>query len=204
METATSLLDLGPLGFSHVTEKFSLMERLHHPWCQTGQTLTYILPQQMIRMVHPLQLVRPLQMVHMAVPRQLTDVPRVPNRPGYVSPREIVPLPKCSPRTQTKRKHVKTAIITDTPEKQAIEKAYKESQKKPAEKKQNGKEKGKPKKKAPKKKIVVSSSEESDVPVPLDDVSDEESSEDERSDPGNTDLSVGDFVIVNFATVAYS
>ena len=69
---------------------------------------------------------------------------------------------------------MKTAIITDTPEKQAIEKAHKESQKKPAEKKQNGKEKGKPKKKAPKKKIVVSSSEEGDVPVPLDDVSDGE------------------------------
>ncbi len=31
-------------------------------------------------------------------------------------------------------------------------------------------------------------------------MSDEESSEDERSDQENTDLSVGDFVIVNFAT----
>ncbi|KAI4822668.1 hypothetical protein KUCAC02_008200 [Chaenocephalus aceratus] len=39
-----------------------------------------------------------------------------------------------------------------------------------------------------------SSSEESDVPVPLDD------DEDETSDPGNTDLNVGDFVLVNFAT----
>ncbi|XP_030237339.1 uncharacterized protein LOC115561433 isoform X2 [Gadus morhua] len=70
------------MGFSHITETFSLMERLHHPWCQTGQTLSCSLPLQMIRMVHPLQLVHPLQMVHMAVPRQLTDVPRVPNRPG--------------------------------------------------------------------------------------------------------------------------
>ena len=77
---------------------------------------------------------------------------------------------------------------------------YKERQKKLAGKKQNSKEKGKPKKKATKKKIVVSSSEECDVPVPLDNVSDEESSEDERNDPGNTDLSVGDFAIVNFAT----
>ncbi|KAK9523099.1 hypothetical protein VZT92_019523 [Zoarces viviparus] len=41
---------------------------------------------------------------------------------------------------------------------------------------------------------------QSDVPVPLDDEFDKESSEDERSDPGNTDLSVGDFVLVNFAT----
>ena len=68
-------------------------------------------------------------------------------------------------------------------------------QKKLAGKKQNSKEKGKPK-----KKIIDSGSEESVVPVPLDDEFDKESSEDERSDPGNTDLSVGDFVLVNFAT----
>ncbi|KAK9977146.1 hypothetical protein ABG768_018967 [Culter alburnus] len=130
-----------------------------------------------------------------------SDVPCVPSQPGYVSPREILPFPKCPPRRQIKRKRVKTAILTDTPEKQAIEKAYKERQKKLAGKKQkNIKEKGKPKKKATKKKIIFSSSEESDVPVSIDSVSDEESSEDERSDPGNTDLSVGDFVIVNFAT----
>ncbi|KAK1893751.1 Tigger transposable element-derived protein 6 [Dissostichus eleginoides] len=120
----------------------------------------------------------------------------VPSRPGYVSPREILPLPKCPPRAQTKRKRVKTAILTDTPEKQAIEKTNEERQKKLAGKKQNSKEKGKLKKKAPKRKIIDSSSEESDVPVPLDD----ESPEDERSDPGNTDLNVGDFVLVNFAT----
>ncbi|ROI36434.1 hypothetical protein DPX16_11375 [Anabarilius grahami] len=56
------------------------------------------------------------------------DVPRVPSPPGYVSPREILPFPKCPPRRQTKQKRVKTAILTDTPEKQAIEKAYKERQ----------------------------------------------------------------------------
>ncbi len=54
-----------------------------------------------------------------------SDVPRVPSQPGYVSPREILPLPKCPPRTQTKRKRVKTAILTDTPEKQAIERLIK-------------------------------------------------------------------------------
>ena len=128
-----------------------------------------------------------------------SDVPRVPCRPGYVSPRKILPLPKCPPRAQNKRKRVKTAILTDTPEKETIEKAYEERQKKLAGKKQNSKEKGKPKKKAPKKKIIDSSSEESDVPVPFDEF-DKESSEDERSDHGNTDLSVGDFVLVNFAT----
>ena len=77
---------------------------------------------------------------------------------------------------------------------------YEERQKKLAGKKQNSKEKGKPKKKAPKKKIIDSGSEESVVPVPLDDEFDKESSEDERSDPGNTDPPVGDFVLVNFAT----
>ena len=109
-----------------------------------------------------------------------------------------MPLPKCPPRAQTKRKRVKTAILTDTPEKKIIEKAYEERQQKLAGKKQNSKEKGKPKKKAPKKKIIIdSSSEDGDLPVPLED--DIESSEDE-SDPGNTHLSVGDLVIVNFAT----
>src|SRR4029434_11005940 len=129
-----------------------------------------------------------------------SDVPCVPSRSGYVSPREVLPLPKCPPRAQTKRKRVKTAILTDTPERQTIEKAYEERQKKLAGKKQNRKEKAKPKKKAPKKKIIDSGSEESVVPVPLDDEFDKESSEDERSDPGNTDLSVGDVVLVNFAT----
>ena len=104
-----------------------------------------------------------------------------------------------SPQSTNQRKRVKTAILTDNPEKETIEKAYEERQKKLAGKKQNSKEKGKPKKKAPKKKIIDSSSEESDVPVPFDEF-DKESSEDERSDHGNTDLSVGDFVLVNFAT----
>lgn len=92
---------------------------------------------------------------------------------------------------------MKTSILTDTPEKQTIEKAYEERQKKLAQKKKNSKEKGQLKKKAPKRKIIDSSSEESDVPVPLDD---DESSEDERSDHEDTDLNVGDFVLVNFAT----
>ncbi|KAI4882483.1 hypothetical protein NFI96_001793 [Prochilodus magdalenae] len=87
--------------------------------------------------------------------------------------------------------------LPDTPEKQTIEKAYEERQKKLAQKKKNSKEKGQLKKKAPKRKIIDSSSEESDVPVPLDD---DESSEDERSDHEDTDLNVGDFVLVNFAT----
>ncbi len=53
-----------------------------------------------------------------------SNVPCDSSQPGYVSPPEILPLPKCPPRKQTKRKRVKTAILTDIPEKQAIEKAH--------------------------------------------------------------------------------
>ncbi|XP_031729111.1 uncharacterized protein LOC116397635 [Anarrhichthys ocellatus] len=84
-----------------------------------------------------------------------SDVPRVPSRPGYVSPCEILPLPKCPPRAQTKRKRVKTAILTDTPEKQTIEKAYEERQKKLAGKKQNSKKRENRKRKHPKRKSYI-------------------------------------------------
>ncbi len=78
-------------GIFPYNREISLMKRLHHPWCQTGQTLSCSLPLQMIRMVHPLQmihlqmnhpqqimhslmLIHPLRMVHMDVPRQLTQM----------------------------------------------------------------------------------------------------------------------------------
>lgn len=139
-----------------------------------------------------------------AIPSSSSDtiVPRGPGQPGYVSPREILPAPKCPPRVQTNRKRVKSAILTDTPEKLAIEKAYEERQKKMAGKTQNAKKKGQPKKKAPKKRARESSSEESDVPdaIPFDDESLAQDSSEEERDEGTTDLSVGDFVVVNFAT----
>ncbi|KAJ8343529.1 hypothetical protein SKAU_G00308580 [Synaphobranchus kaupii] len=79
------------------TEIFSLRKRLHHPWCQTGQTLSCSLhplfhPLQMIQMVHSLQmihllqmnhllqmihslmLIHPLRVVQMDVPHQLTQM----------------------------------------------------------------------------------------------------------------------------------
>ncbi|CAM4691905.1 unnamed protein product [Leuciscus chuanchicus] len=96
--------------------------------------------------------------------------------PGYVSPTAILPLPKSQqPRAQTKRKQGKQLT--------------------------NIKEQGKSKKKQTKKKTpVYSSYEESDVPIPLDDTSKCESSQDESSEPDISDLSVGAFIIVNFAT----
>lgn len=122
------------------------------------------------------------------------DTDMSPSHPAHVSPDEILPLPRNPhPRAKTKRKRVKTRVLTDTPEKQAIERAYEERKNK-----LQGRSK-KLKKKQTKKKIMVSSgSEESDVPIPFDDMSDYESSEDETSEPSTRDLLVGDFVIVKF------
>ncbi|CAL8340117.1 unnamed protein product [Boreogadus saida] len=52
----------------------------------------------------------------------------------------------------------------------------------------------------PKKKVVVySSSEESDISIPLNDTTDESSDGQNNDDDGDKDLSAGDFVIVSFA-----
>ncbi|GAA6092229.1 uncharacterized protein zgc:113274 [Tachysurus ichikawai] len=100
------------------------------------------------------------------------------------------------------RKRVKTRILTDTPEKQAIETEHEKRKNKLKGKQVTSiKEQEKSKKKQTKKKtLVYSSSEESDVPIPLDDTSECESSQDESSEPDISYLSVGDFIIVNFAT----
>uniref|UniRef100_A0AAZ1XKP8 HTH psq-type domain-containing protein n=1 Tax=Oreochromis aureus TaxID=47969 RepID=A0AAZ1XKP8_OREAU len=56
----------------------------------------------------------------------------------------------------------------------------------------------------PRQKLQESSSEESDVPIPFEDTSEYESSSDERSEPDVSDLVVGDFVIVRFASKSRS
>lgn len=122
-----------------------------------------------------------------------SDTDSHPNHTGYVSPTEILPLPKIQqPRKQTNRKRVRTKIPTDTLEKQAIE---------------QGKLKRKQTKQtncsicSTNKPITAySSSKESNVPIPFDDTSEPESSNDERSESDISDLLVGDFVIVNFAS----
>ena len=59
-----------------------------------------------------------------------SDTNSHPNHAGYVSPTEILPLPKSQqPRKQTNRKRVKKRILTDTPEKQAIGRAHEERKK---------------------------------------------------------------------------
>ncbi|XP_026019298.1 uncharacterized protein LOC113019676 [Astatotilapia calliptera] len=130
-----------------------------------------------------------------------------PNHARYVSPTDILPLPKSQqPRKQTNRKRVKTRILTDTPEKQAIERAHEEKTNKLKGKKEIiHKKQGMWKRKQTQTKIAVeSSSEESDVPIPFEDTSEYESSSDERSEPDVSDLVVGDFVIVRFASKSRS
>lgn len=52
----------------------------------------------------------------------------------------------------------------------------------------------------PKKKVAVySSSEESDISIPLNDTTDYDSSDVQNDDDGDKDVSAGDFVIVSFA-----
>lgn len=82
-----------------------------------------------------------------------------------------------------KRQRVKSRILTDTPENQAIEMAHEERKhKQQGKKKSNIKDKVKLMKKQTKKKITVySSSDESNVPIPLDDISEYESSKDDSS-----------------------
>ena len=67
-----------------------------------------------------------------------SDTDSHPNHAGYVSPTEILPLPKSQqPRKRTNKKCVKTRILTDTPEKQAIRRSHEERKNK--QKRQNRK-----------------------------------------------------------------
>ena len=84
-----------------------------------------------------------------------------------------------------------------------LEKTHSRKKKQAEMKKRSGNKKGglkgsKPTK--PKNKVLSSSSEESDFPIPLSDATDNESSDVQRDeDDGDKDLSAGDFVIVKFA-----
>ena len=91
-------------------------------------------------------------------------------------------------------KCVKTIILKETPEKRTIERTHEE--KKKIRKKGTYQEKFKLTKR---KVIVYSSSEESNVPIPLADT-ESESSEDDSHEPMISALSVDNFVVVHFAT----
>ena len=84
-----------------------------------------------------------------------------------------------------------------------LEKTHSREKKQAEKKKRSGNEKGglngsKPTK--PKKKVLSSSSEEGDFPIPLSDATDYESSDVQiDEDDGDKNISAGDFVIVKFA-----
>ncbi|GAA6102672.1 uncharacterized protein LOC119495270 isoform X1 [Tachysurus ichikawai] len=173
------------------------MQSLNHPCCQTDKTLMCCL---LLKKINPWLQPPPLLSCLHRHNSSTCGTDSFFTSPGYVSPTEILPFPKSQqPRAKTKRKRVKTRILTDTPENQAIEMEHKKRKNKLKGKQVTSiKEQGKSKKKQTKKKtLMYSSSEESDVPIPLDDTSE---CEDESSEPDISDLSDGDFIIVNFAT----
>ena len=106
---------------------------------------------------------------------------------------------KAANQTKTKKKMAMYSSGDEAED--GLEKTHREKER--AEKKQrSGNKKGalkgsKPTK--PKKKVLSSSSEESDLPIPLSDGTDYESSDVQSDDDdGDKDLSAGDFVIVKF------
>ena len=107
----------------------------------------------------------------------------------YVSPQDVLPLPKAPPRKNSNRRRGKTRIYTDTPVREEIEKRELEKN----AKKSNATNKAKralfgKRKKAP-APIASSSSEEDDIEY--DDESDSVSLSEETIEP-----SLGDYVIV--------
>ncbi len=110
-----------------------------------------------------------------------------------MSPKVILLLPKATAiRPRMTRKKVKTRIVTD---KRAEKLKINENKKRGALKVSKST-------KRKKKVTVYSSSEESDISIPLNNTTDYESSDvqnDDDDDDGDKDLSAGDFVIVSFA-----
>ncbi|KAJ4944936.1 hypothetical protein JOQ06_013475 [Pogonophryne albipinna] len=115
---------------------------------------------------------------------------------------------KAANQTKTKKK---TAVYSSSEEssttndeaEDGLEKTHSREKERAERKKRSGDKKGaqkmsKPTK--PKKKVLSSSSEESDFPIPLSDATHYESSDVQSDDDdGDKDLSAGDFVIVKFA-----
>ncbi|XP_034061485.1 uncharacterized protein LOC117539414 isoform X3 [Gymnodraco acuticeps] len=115
---------------------------------------------------------------------------------------------KAANQTKTKKK---TAVYSSSEEssttndeaEDGLEKTHSREKERAEKKKRSGNKKGalkgsKPTK--PKKKVLSSSSEESDFPIPLSDTTHYESSDVQSDDDdGDKDLSAGDFVIVKFA-----
>ncbi|XP_067437844.1 uncharacterized protein [Thunnus thynnus] len=134
----------------------------------------------------------------------VSDATGSPAHLGYVSPGDILPLPKATAtKPRMKRKIVKTKILTDTPEKLEAtndrENKKTEKEKKKTEKEEKKALKGSKQIKSKKKSVDYSSSKESDINISVYNTNDYDSSEDDLSDDdSDKNLSAGDFVIVNF------
>ncbi|KAI4826427.1 hypothetical protein KUCAC02_029875, partial [Chaenocephalus aceratus] len=114
------------------------------------------------------------------------------------------PDPGEPPATLTNPEHLsKESSTTNDEAEDGLEKTHSREKERAEKKKRSGNKKGalkgsKPTK--PKKKVLSSSSEESDFPIPLSDATHYESSDVQSDDDdGDKDLSAGDFVIVKFA-----
>ncbi|CAL8338420.1 unnamed protein product [Boreogadus saida] len=121
---------------------------------------------------------------------------------GYVSPEVHSSLAKSHRKKEQNCKQKENSTTNDEAE-DGLEKTHIRERKQAEKKKRSGNKKGglkgsKPTK--PKKKVLSSSSEEGDFPIPLIDATDYESSDVQSDeDDGDKDLSAGDFVIVKFA-----
>ncbi|KAJ4940686.1 hypothetical protein JOQ06_026982, partial [Pogonophryne albipinna] len=114
------------------------------------------------------------------------------------------PDPGEPPATLTNSEHLsKESSTTNDEAEDGLEKTHSREKERAEKKKRSGNKKGalkgsKPTK--PKKKVLSSSSEESDFPIPLSDATHYESSDVQSDDDdGDKDLSAGDLVIVKFA-----
>ncbi|CAH2105822.1 unnamed protein product [Euphydryas editha] len=136
----------------------------------------------------------------------------------YVSPVMIRPHPKAGPKKKNKgRKKGATKILTDTPEKDSIEKEHREREEKKRSKlaatvKRNIAKQNKkyiPKAKKQRKNVVETSSDEENIALPpspdsdtyaLDDDEDEKSESEENDDGDCENVHKGDWVVVNLTS----
>lgn len=137
----------------------------------------------------------------------------------YVSPHNIRPYPKAGPRKNIEkgRKKGATKILTDTPEKEAIERYYRDREEKKkrknaaAAKRNLSKEKPKSqsKVKIQRRNLEETSSDEENIPLlpspdsdayAIEDEIDEKSESEENDDGDDENVHEGDWVIVNMVS----
>lgn len=127
--------------------------------------------------------------------------------PVAVTPSDILPFPKAQPRSTkvSGRKRKRAAILTDTPEKERLEREMAErrlKQKAPVKKNMKGKSRSTGKKKKSREMTLSSSSSDEELPVPL---TDSDSAEEEMENrpaapPSPSKLTAGEHVLVKYKT----